>query len=1130
MGLIVHRAERSDVLADALAELLADPLPDPFAAEVVAVPAKGIERWLTQRLSLRLGRRPGRADGICAGVEFPSPNRLAASVLGVVEDDPWRPEELVWPLLELIDECADEPWLQLVGRHLGIVDASPVEAGGTVSTAGTVGADHRRGRRYSVAARLAGLFDSYSAHRSPMLRDWVAGRDSDGAGGQLPAELAWQAKLWRRLRRRIPGPDPVERLDVALDRLARDANLPLPQRVSLFGPTRLPDLQVRLLSALATHRDVHLWLPHPSGALWDRLEPEARKLTGRLPRREDPTLELTRHPLLASLGRDSRELQLILRDNADQDIHHPPEADPPPTLLGRLQADLAADRPPAGDWELDSADRSVQVHGCHGPVRQVDVLREVLVGLLAADPTLEPRDILVMCPDIDAYAPLITAAFGLAEAVDDGLTHPGHRLRVRLADRARNATNPVLATLAKLLDLAQSRVTASEVLDLASWPPVRRRFGFDDDALEQLSVWTAESGARWGFDADHRARYGLGQYPQNTWRAGMDRMLVGVAMAEEGGNRLGLALPLDDVGSGDVDLVGRFAEYVDRLQSAVNRLAGPQSLAQWVDSLIAGVESLVRVAPLEAWQLAELRGELTDLVAGAQDPAAISLTLADVRAMVLGRLAGRPTRANFRTGTLTVCTMVPMRSVPHRVICLLGLDDGIFPRHSRPDGDDILARNPVIGDRDGRGEDRQLMLDAILAATDHLVITYSAADERTGAPRPPAVPLGELLDSLKATVQGPAADRIRVLHPLQPFDSANLTPGALGVPGPFSHDRTALSGARALAGAVTGAPAEKFLDGPLPAVPAGDIELSGLIAWATSPVRAFLRQRLEVATRFEDEQPGDAMPVELDNLQKWAIGDRLLAARLSGLSAHDALEGEWRRGTLPPRNLGKRPLTDISDEVATLVDRTGHLRSTPARTVDVLVALPDDRQLRGSVPGVHERSLVGVGYSKLGAKQQLQAWISLLALTASAPEVQWTAVVVGRGSGRPLRATLGPVQPARAVELLTQLVDLYERGLREPLPLPLKTSFEYAQACGAGLEHDAAVAKTAESGAWESEKFGGECLAAEHQMVWGVLSFAELVKIPPAAGERWLHLPSRFAELSHRLWDPLLSHRKVESL
>ena len=178
----------------------------------------------------------------------------------------------------------------------------------------------------------------------------------------------------------------------------------------------------------------------------------------------------------------------------------------------------------------------------------------------------------------------------------------------------------------------------------------------------------------------------------------------------------------------------------------------------------------------------------------------IQLTLSDVRALLRGRLGGRPTRANFRTGTLTVCTMVPMRSVPHRVVCLLGLDDGIFPRNPRPDGDDVLARNPATGERDARGEDRQLMLDAILAATEDLVITYTGADERTGALRPPAVPLGELLDALDeigaAATGEPISSRILIRHPLQPFDPRNVTPGALGTTGPFTFDPVALHGAR----------------------------------------------------------------------------------------------------------------------------------------------------------------------------------------------------------------------------------------------------------------------------------------------------------------------------------------------
>ena len=285
----------------------------------------------------------------------------------------------------------------------------------------------------------------------------------------------------------------------------------------------------------------------------------------------------------------------------------------------------------------------MQVHACHGPPRQVEVLREVLLRLFADDPTLEPRDVLVMCPDIETYAPLVSAAFGL-----EGGEHPGHRLRVGLADRSLRQTNPLLDVISRLLSLADRRVTASEVLDLAATPPVRRRFGFDDDDLQRLREWVAATGTRWGLDREHRARAGL-NLPQGTWQAGMDRLLLGVTASEDGLHWLGLALPLDDVDSSDVDLAGRLAELVDRLEVTLDDLR-EQPAHGWATALGAGLELLTEVADADAWQIAQARWELSRATAGA--PTAIGL--ADARAMLADRLRGRPTRANFRTGRLTV--------------------------------------------------------------------------------------------------------------------------------------------------------------------------------------------------------------------------------------------------------------------------------------------------------------------------------------------------------------------------------------------------------------------------------------------------------------------------------------------
>ena len=759
----LHRAERADTLADALADVLAVPLDDPFAAEVVAVPARGMERWLAQRLAHRLGRSAVGQDGICAHVAFPAPAEVVAEAVGAAtgtgpDDDPWHPARAVWPLLEAIDEGAGQPWCAPLQAHLA----------GARS-------------RFAAAAHLAGLFAAYALHRPALLAAWRAGDD-----GGTPPDLTWQAELWRRLRARIAAPDPAERLAAALTVLDTDpGRADLPSRLSLFGPTRLPADHLAVLAALARHRDVHLWLPHPSPALWAAIHRSGGSTSGIPTRRADPTAALPRHPLLASLGRDVRELQLRLATLPDAVDHHHAGLDAPPsTLLGRLQRDLRDDRVPAADHVLAAEDRSIQVHACHGPHRQVEVLREVVVGLLAADPTLEPRDVLVACPDVETFAPLVSAVFGLDA---EGDCHPGHRLAVRLADRALRQINPLLDVVATLLELADARLSASEVLDLLASGPVRRRFALDVDDVARLRDLVARAGVRWGLDAAHRRPYRLEGYPQNTWAAGLDRLLLGVAM--EGGAWLGTALPCDEVESGDVERIGRLAEFVDRLAAALAALAGPQPLATWVTALTDALDALTATTAADAWQTGQARAELTDAAhAAGPQASAVPLTLADVRGLLAGRLRGRPGRANFRTGTLTVATMVPMRSVPHRVVCLLGLDDGVFPRAGVDDGDDVLARDPLVGERDPRSEDRQLLLDALCAATEHLVVLYTGADPRTGARRPPAVPLGELLDAVAATAGAEARARVVVRHPLQPFDARNFTAGALGVPGPFSFD------------------------------------------------------------------------------------------------------------------------------------------------------------------------------------------------------------------------------------------------------------------------------------------------------------------------------------------------------
>lgn len=1113
MALHLHRAPRTDLLADELGALLATPLEgvDPFVGEVVVVPAKGVERWLSQRLSHRLGSGPRGGDGVCAGVQFRSPGSLFAAVAERPDDDPWAADALVWPLLRVIDASLDEPWAATLARHLGH---------------GIEGADAelRRGRRFATARRIAALFASYSAQRPALVTDWSAGRDSDGAGEPVPPDLAWQPQLWRRLAAEVAAPDPVRRRAEALARLQADpAAVDLPPRVSFFGYTRFAAGDLCLLEGLARAREVHLWLPHPSSALWSALAGES----GPVPRTTDRSHLAARHPLLATLGRDTREVQRTLAalPCVEHEITSPACGAESPTLLRWLQDDLRGNRP--GDPTervLDPRDRSVQVHACHGPARQVEVLREVLLGLLAADPELEPRDVLVMCPDIESYAPLLSAAFGLADVVGpDG--HPAHRLRVSLADRALDQTNPLLAVLARVLDLAGGRAGVGEVLDLAHAEPVRRRFGLREDDLELLTTWAEQAGIKWGFDADHRADFGLADFDDNTWRAGLDRLLAGVALSDDSDLMLGGVLPFDDVGSGDVDLIGRLAELVARLESVTDRLTGTHDLDHWLDTLEEAVRSLTAVRPGDAWQLGQVQRELDALRAGgAAAGTTVQLRLPDIRAMLTDRLAPRPTRANFRTGTLTVSTLVPMRSVPHRVVCLLGLDDGVFPRVGVTDGDDLLARRPLTGERDPRSEDRQLFLDAILSATDTLVVTYAGANEFTGHERPPAVPVGELLDALDLTAASPDAERsvsdlVTIKHPLQPFDRRNLVPGQLVPDHAFAFDRFALDGARAAERERE--PVPPFLPDVLPAPPPADVvALDDLVDFFGGPVKGFLKQRLCIALPREDEPVDARIPVDLDPLEQWAVADRVLGDLLRGCSREQAEERERRRGVVPPGELGRRILDRVVRQAVPLARAAlEEGRGREPRAVDVDVDLGDGRRLRGTVPEVHGDLLLRVSYSRLGAKHRLHSWIKLLALTASDEDSAWRSLTIGRAErgGADVDCSRIGLLDHRSREWLRELVALRDEGLREPLPLPLKTALAYTRNRRTMMAADEALHRARRL--WTKDgRYDGEQAAPGHVLVWGPRA-----PLPGVDRDGDEHEPTRFGAVAVRVFGPLLA-------
>jgi exodeoxyribonuclease V gamma subunit len=447
---------------------------------------------------------------------------------------------------------------------------------------------------------------------------------------------------------------------------------------------------------------------------------------------------------------------------------------------------------------------------------------------------------------------------------------------------------------------------------------------------------------------------------------------------------------------------------------------------------------------------------------------------------------------------------------------------------------------PFVGDRDARTEDRQLLLDALLAATEHLIVTYSGRDERTNEPLPPAVPVGELLDVVDATVRLPdggpgsrARDRVVVPHPLQPFDTRNYVDGGLGVPGPWSFDGISLAGAQAKAAGVQDPPT--FLATPLddPEETRDTVELHQLVRFLEHPTKAFLADRLGVWFPASGDGPQDGIPLDLTGLPKWGVGDRLLHALIDGHTRATWERVERARGTLPPDPLA----TAILDEVCPIVEEIlaasdDLLGDEPARPIGVDVPLTAGRQLVGTVADVRGDAIAFVTYSSLAGKHRLAAYAKLVALTAEDPSVPWRAVLIGRkgGSGKKKveYCQLGPLgddagtRAEAARTALAVLVDLYDRGLRAPAPLYTATSEDIARKIAAGK------AAWGASGAWETEwGWDRDDLDPCHVAVLGrVAPFAELLEDPPGpdeVGDDWPGCEERIVAWARRLWDPVLA-------
>lgn len=1097
-GFFVYRGARIEALASQLARNLFSAPPDDVLAPVeVSVGSKGMERWLRHRLAVDLG--------ISANLKFPFPGQAISAVYG---SDPkaqeaWGPDALAWRVLEVLPNLLGTDLFAPIGRWLEReADTSGATHGGPV------GRD-----RWSLARELADVLDRAALFRP----EWTQAWESNTAVTGPSSPPAWQGALWRALYERIPHPHPTRRI------LTGDA---LPgEPLHVFGVSSMPPAWVSALERAGRVRAVHLYQLTPSNEYWGDLKTPAE-----LRRKANPVLaedhRVSQNPILTSLGKLSRDVVDALLAAPIEDIDVPEAFDAPEedNLLAYLQTDvlnaksLTDIRAEAEARPLQQEDDSVQFHACHGPTRQVEVLRDVLLDLFDRHRHLEPRHVVIMTPDIALYAPLLraTLAEGFGKRMDLAWGPTGGpAIPTYIADLGLQELNPLADVLIRALELVDGRLTATSLADFAALGPVRSRFGFDDDALVRIRGWLVSAGARLGADAAERERLGLPAQHEFTLAFALDRLVLGVAMPDDNGSAFHGVAPFDEMEGAPVRTIGPFIELCARLERWRAALRRPRTVSDWAADLLDLVDAFGELSTKAGF----LRTELCEgLTAWSSEANGISLPIAvQAIAPILtkrferGRTGDRPA-----TGAVTVCALTPMRSVPFRVVCLIGMDDGVFPRTPSSRAFDAAASHPRAGDRDSREEDRNLLLEALLAAREHLVVCYTGQDARTGKPVAPAVPIGDLLDAIDATVSVPKApegptqrprDSLTRTHAVQPFSAS-------GFQGSGLRRFDARMHAAAAALALTRAAAPPFLtfDMEFPeAEPVTTVSVDELVEWLRKPLQSLIKRRLGLYLSDYAIELSDRESLVSSALDQWVIGGSVIEAYQSGVrTAQEAHARLSARGQIPPGTPGRVTAGLIWSKVDLI-----------APDIDALHA-SQRREVRVNIGGVRVVDAVNVNGPEVvrlclskptRPADQLEAYVTLVALLASGHTDIKGARIIGVGGAPAQKQVLYLKPPEDPKAALSVLVELWATARRKPLRLVEKTSHAFAMALLSKPDDlRGAVASAAKEWKSSTNHFGED----------GDPNF-KAVFTSHAPYESPDGVPAEFRELALALWQPILN-------
>ena len=1029
-GLKIYTSNRTEILAEQLAQLVRTPLASPITAEIIVVQSQGMQRWISMELA--------RHNGICANYNFPFPNLFLEDMFkrmlpDMPEISPFDPDTMIFRLMGVLPKCIQRPEFKNLKYYLE--------------------GDQQQLKLFQISNKIADLFDQYLVFRPEMIFEWEKGNID------VASPHAWQAALWCEL---VRGNEKRHRARLR-QKLFEQIKHPgsnstdLPERVSIFGISYLPPFHLQAFAELSRLIEINFFLLDPCQEYWADIvsKRELLKIQRKNPRVAE-NIEWYHfeegNRILASMGSLGRDFFKLI-SGFDCEIHEHFEEPEGTSILTCVQADILRliDREsPArfvsdaeGSFEpqreplvVSRRDRSIQVHSCHSPMREIEVLHDHLLAMFEEDPTLLPKDIMVMTPDIEIYAPYVRAVF-------DAQTEQTQRIPFSIADQSARNESQIIKGFFTLLDIAGSRFEAAQVVRLLEFPGIKERFGLVDTDLQIIERWITDTQIRWGIDAESRRRLGLPGFSENTWQAGLERLILGYAMPGENKIMFNGILPYDNIEGNDGQILGNFLAFIDRLFAWAQIADAPRKLSEWQETLLGLLNQFFRSDDSIERDLQFLRKLLEDLSSreaysefeGEIEPAVL-------RSYLKNRLDKSSYGFGFLTGGITFCAMLPMRSIPFKVICLIGMNYDAFPRDYQPLNFDLTAQNPRPGDRSRRNDDKHLFLESLISARNTLYISYVGQSIQDNSAIPPSVLVSELLDTIANSFivsDQKILQQIVTRHRLQPFSAVYFNGEGTDL---FSYSAENML---ASPGSSKGIEPPLFITNSLPMTAEESeewqiIDIDTLCLFFQHPAKFFIQRRLgirlEEIARSSDEHEN----FSLNNLVKYQIEQNLIKSRLSRVDLMAFKPIQESLGQLPHGNVGDFHYTEMSIGVDAFVAKIEPIISSKSKDpLDVDLSI-SNFQLRGRLSDVYESGNVHIRYARQRVKDLIKAWIYHLVLSAAAiPSYPTTSFLICKGSA----IKYDQVSGSRGI--LEDLLSIFRQGLTMPIHFFPDSSFQYAE-------------------------------------------------------------------------------------